>query len=85
MKIESKNTKLAISIVVGVAVGALVYSLINWLFNKFMMAVFKCEALGCFDATFLLDSPDNIANCIGCVFFEKFEFEEMKDHILAKT
>ena len=49
------------------------------------MIVFNCEALGGFDAIFLLDDKKNIANIVGVIFFEEFEFESMKEYLLMKT
>lgn len=56
-----------------------------FVFSTFMKVVFDCEILGSFDSVMLLDSPSNLSNMVGTCFFEPFEFEEMKEHILGKT
>ena len=50
-----------------------------------MLIFFDCESLGAFDSVFLLDDKNNYSNILGCMFFEKFEFESMKDYLLGKT
>ena len=50
-----------------------------------MMVTSRCENLGPFDAIFLLDDEVNIANVLGTLYFEKFEFESMKNYLEAKT
>lgn len=49
-----------------------------------MLLVFKYEALGPFDALFLLDDPKNISNIVACCYIEPFEFDSMKRHLLKK-
>ena len=43
------------------------------------------EALGSYDYIFLLDDHKNISNIVGSLFFEEFEFDEMKNWIIKKT
>lgn len=43
------------------------------------------EALTGFDNIFMLDDKMNISNIVGALFFEEFEFEEMKNYIHSKT
>ena len=38
-----------------------------------------------FDALWLLDDKDNISNEIGVCFFEPFQFDKMKEHMLLKS
>ena len=54
-------------------------------FEKFMNIVHGCTGLEVYDTLFLLDTPDNVSNIMGCLFFEKFEFEEMKTYLEQKT
>ena len=69
IKIENQTNLMTLITCLGIFVGSVIYSFITWLFNQFMLVVFSCEALGVFDATFLLDDPQNISNCIGVIFF----------------
>jgi hypothetical protein len=68
-----------------VLVGIVAYWLIMWIFCQIMQICFSCEQLSNFDAVWLLDRPDNLCYAIGVWFFEPFEFEEMKQHMLDKT
>lgn len=68
-----------------ISYGGLAYYVIMTAFELIMWHAFGFEALGAFDAIFLLDDKTNVANVIGCIIFEKFEFEEMRDHLLKKT
>ena len=50
-----------------------------------MLVFFDCEGLGAFDSVFLLDDEQNYSNILGCMIFEKFEFESMRDYLFDKT
>ena len=44
-----------------------------------------CEALPAYDSIFLQDDEKVICNIVGTVFFEKFEYEEMRDYLMERT
>ena len=69
----------------GVLVGCVVYVLIFMAFEQFMLTFFKCEGLGAFDSIFLLDDKKSYSNILGCMMFEDFEFESMRDYLFLKT
>lgn len=50
-----------------------------------MFICFDCESVPAYDSIFLLDDEKVIANIVGTLFFEKFEFESMRDYLLEKT
>ena len=50
-----------------------------------MWLCFNCEQLSNFDAVWLFDRPKNLTYAIGVWFFEEFQFEEMKQHMLEKS
>ena len=79
------NQQLWAKIVGSVFVGSLAYYTILVIFDFFMWHLAGCEALGAFDAIFLLDDEKNVSNIVGTIRFEKFEFEEMKEYLLKKT
>jgi len=39
-----------------------------------MWCFLSCEAQQGFDSIFMLDDKDNVANIVGTLFFEEFEF-----------
>ena len=63
---------------IGVIFGAFVYVWITKIFNFFMYITLKCEALGTFDAVFLLDDRKNLSNILSCAFWEPMDFESTK-------
>ena len=67
------------------AAGSIVYVLILRLFNGLMWVVFKCEALGAHDYSFLLDEQHNQHIIIGVGIFEKFDYISMKQYMLEKA
>ena len=72
-------------IFLAIFIGALLYFIIIQIFNKLMYYIFKCEALGPFDALFLNDDRKNLSNIMACCFFEPLDYERTKDYILGKT
>ena len=54
---------------------------LNWV----LYHVLGLEALGSYDYIFLLDDRKNISNIVGNLFFEEFDFKEMKQYLLNKT
>jgi hypothetical protein len=79
--IESNELKIMIAIIVG----AISYVILGATFNFFMMKIFKYEALSAYDSLVLMDDEKIIANIVGTLFFEKFEFEEMRDYLEERT
>ena len=71
--------------ILATGIGSILYYIGFKIFNLFMLRTFECEALGGFDAIFLLDDKKNIANIVGTLFFEEFEYESMKNYLLMKT
>ena len=67
-----------------VLAGSILYYIIMTIFDLVMWYAGGFESLGVFDAFFLQDDDQNVSNFIGDVIFEKFEFEEMRDHLLSK-
>ena len=66
-------------------VGVLLYVACIEIFRQYMHYVHDAQMLLTYDALWLLDTPKNLAQMTGGLFFETFEFEKMKDHILEKT
>ena len=64
--------------------GTIIYLLFMYLFNTIMWLVFKCEALGNHDYSFLLDDSTNNHMIVGVGIFEKFDFISMKAYMLEK-
>jgi hypothetical protein len=52
------------------------------IFSKLMFSMFNLEPLGSYDYIFLLDDRKNIANVVGTLFFEEFQYEEMKEYLI---
>ena len=84
--IEVEDDKQKWTVIAGSVLGG---SVVNYtilvLFDVVMWYTAGCEALGPFDAIFLLDDERNVSNVVGALTFEKFEFERMRDHLLKKT
>ena len=55
------------------------------LYDGIMFYVFGLESLSPFDAVFLLNDKKNMANIVGTLFFEPFEFESMKSYLEEKS
>ena len=68
-----------------VIVGAVIYSLIFWIFKKVMSICFKCELLGAQDFCLTLDTPENRHMICTMCFLERFEWINMRDHLDKKT
>jgi len=69
----------------GLLVGYILYYILFRIFDWLMFVILDCEALYGFDSIFLLDDRKNIANIVGTLFFEEFEYEEMKQYLIEKT
>ena len=80
---KSKGAK-SLLIAGSILVGNLVYFIIMYLFELVMWYTAGYEALGVFDTVFLFDDEKNYSNFVGCIIFEKFEFEEMRDYLFSK-
>ena len=65
--------------------GVFGYKLALFVFATFMKVFFDSEMLESYDMVMLLDKPENLSNFVGVLFFEEFEFESMKEHMLGKT
>lgn len=63
---------------------SIVYSILMSIFKKFMLLAFRYEALGPFDALFLLDDPKNLSNILACCYLEPFEFNQMMQVLLKR-
>jgi hypothetical protein len=50
-----------------------------------MSILANCEGLSPYDSLLLLDDEKCITNIVGTLFFEKFEFEEMKVYLEERT
>ena len=72
-------------IYLAIFLGALGYFILMQIFNGLMYCMFKCEALGPFDALFLNDDRKNLSNITACCFFEPLDYERTKAYILGKT
>ena len=72
-------------VIISIIIGIVIYNLLLTIFSKFMYVAFNCEMLDSFDMVMLLDSPSNLSNMVGVCFFEPFEFDKMKEHMLSKT
>ena len=57
---------------------------IQQIFYFLMWHLFQCEHLTAQDSVFLLDDPKNIANCMSCITFDRYDPDEMKQYLLAK-
>ena len=68
-----------------IGIGALVYICLLQIFNYFMFKIADCEAFPAYDSIMLLDDSKVISNIVGTLFFEKFEFEEMRDYLMERT
>ena len=68
-----------------ILIGAVAYWIIMVAFDAIMYYGFGLESLNPFDAVFLLNDKKNMANFIGTLFFEPFEFESMKMYLEEKS
>jgi len=50
-----------------------------------VMSIFGYEELNWGDTLFLMDDDSNRSNIQGTLFFDKFEYEEMRSYIMNKT
>lgn len=69
----------------GTFVGFLATLGLKLIFEQFMMIVFNCESMGAFDAVYFLDDDKNYSNVLGPTFFNKFDFEGMREYLFRKT
>jgi len=67
-----------------ILVGSLVYWLLMTMFCSIMYATIRCEALGPFDAIFLLDDRKNLSNILASMFIEPLEFDSFKQYLFGK-
>ena len=66
----------SVSTVIAIAV----YETITKFISKSIEICCNCEALGVIDEVFLLDHDKNNSNVLLCLFFDPFDYEEMKRH-----
>jgi hypothetical protein len=55
---------------------------------NFFMKIMKSkgyDTLGAFDLVFFCDHPENNSNILGALYFDQFNFEDMKKYLHAKT
>lgn len=71
--------------VFGVILGIFIYKFIIAFFEKAMYLLFGLEALEPFDAIMMLDDDKSVANIMAVAFFEKFEYESMRQYIIEKS
>lgn len=50
-----------------------------------MFYIANCEALSGTDAMFMQDDPLNISNCFGCVSFDSYNQDDMKNYLLSRV
>ena len=66
--------------------GSVLNLVVTQLFKYVMHQVFNYEPLNQVDRVFAYEDPqDFLQNMVGCCFFDKFEYEIMKNHLLKKT
>ena len=70
---------------VAFCIGLMVYACLMAILDGILSILYNVEKLGVFDNLMNADKYDNLTQPIGVLFFDKFEFKEMKDHILKKT
>ena len=68
-----------------ILIGFYIYHMLMKMINIILYHLCGLEALGSYDYIFLLDDNKNISNIVGCIFFEEFDFDEMKHWILSKS
>ena len=61
------------------------YMVLFKIFEYIMFYALGCEILGAEDYLQLCDGDPNYANIVSAVFFEKFEYEEMRSYLLERT
>ena len=73
-------------VVIGIAIGTAIYiTIFIWFLNQMMFILADCEGLTPYDSLLLQDDTKCISNIVGTLFFEKFEFEEMRDYLMERT
>lgn len=66
--------------------GSIINLAITQLFKTLMHRVFNYEPLNEMDRVSTHDDPKYfLSNLVGCCFFDKFEYDKMKNHLLKKT
>ena len=73
------------NVLVGIVLGFLGYLAIKTAFEWIMFYTCDCESMGAFDAVYFLDDNKNYSNVVGPTFFQKFDFEGMRDYLFKKT
>lgn len=53
--------------------------------EKFMNIVHGVYGMEAYDTLFMNDTKENVNNIMGCIFFQKFEYEKMKTYLEQKT
>lgn len=66
-------------VIAAIVLGGLIYWILLNAFEKLMLLIFKCEALGPFDTVFMQDDPLNVSNIMACCFLEPFDHEPMAE------
>jgi hypothetical protein len=61
------------------------YDIYVQVFGYLMLIIYGCQTLEPIDSMFMLDDEKNVSNIMGCAYFEKFEFEDMRTYLEAKT
>ena len=66
--------------------GLLVNFTVTEIFKKMMHKLFNYEPMNNIDRIFTIEDPKVfLPNILCCGFFDKFEYEQMKNHFLKKT
>jgi hypothetical protein len=76
---------MAQKIILAIIMGAIEYVLLRVIFNFIMLVTLDCEALTAYDSCMMQDDQKVISNIVGTMFFEKFEYEDMRDYLMNKT
>ena len=71
--------------VLGVGLGVFLFWLLNELHCWVMLKAFRCEKIYLMDKFFSQDKDTNCANIMGVLFFESFDFEEMKSFLIKNS
>jgi len=65
--------------------GIVVYYTLGYVYELAMIHLYDCELLSGQDASWMHDSDLNTANVTGVIFFEKFDYDIHRDHLINVT
>jgi hypothetical protein len=71
--------------ITGIMYGIVTYKAMVFVLNQYMFHFQNCEGLCPFDEIYWYDDENSLANILGALYFEKFEFEKMRDTLLKNT